>query len=268
MESQNHKRALARTELEVLDQIAVWREESVQAELHFKRQNANISAKISKGMMDGCYNRDTQQCCVKAKELRQAYQKTKDANSRSGSEPHTCQLCDELHAILGVAPTTTPPLSVDTCKRGVSGNRDEEFEDETEVVDDSAQQASRESLLRGSQELFIFLEPIPSQGMLLDHEAGGGISAANVSTLPLSSPSQRPAQIRRQKNHTCDEMFSELMQSSHTERAQQTAWRQTTAESRKALNEQDERREEHAERRQDAMLRLIGEQTDMLKHLV
>ncbi|EMP26773.1 hypothetical protein UY3_16173 [Chelonia mydas] len=73
-----------------------------------------ICAKISKGMMDRGYNRDTQQCRMKIKESRQAYQKTKEANARSGSEPHTCRFYDELHAVLRGAPTTTPPLSVDT----------------------------------------------------------------------------------------------------------------------------------------------------------
>ncbi|XP_065421793.1 myb/SANT-like DNA-binding domain-containing protein 7 [Chrysemys picta bellii] len=200
MESQNHKRAPAWTKREVLDLIAVWGEESVQAELRSKRQDANIFAKISKVMMDRGYNKDTQQCRMKVKELRQAYKISKDANGRSGSEPYTCRFYDELHAILGVAPTTNPPLSVDPCKGSVSRNRDEEFEDEedeVEEVEDSAQQASRESLLPGSQELFIILEPIPSQAGLPDHEAGEGISAANVSTLPQSSRSQRLAQIRR-----------------------------------------------------------------------
>ncbi|XP_074801800.1 diphthamide biosynthesis protein 3 isoform X1 [Natator depressus] len=151
---------------------------------------------------------------------------------------------------------------------------DEEDEEEEEV-EDSAQQASGESLLPSSQELFITLEPICSQGGLPDHETGEDTSAANVSTLPLSSPSQRLAQIRRQKKRTCDEMFSELMQSSPTERAQQNAWRQTMAETRKVLNEcnerreeRDERRQEHDERRQDAMLSLMGEQTDTLRRLV
>ncbi|EMP30772.1 hypothetical protein UY3_12085 [Chelonia mydas] len=93
-------------------------------------------------MMDRSYNRDTQQCSVKVKELRQAYQKTKDANGHSRSEPHTCRFYDELRAILGSVPTTTSPLSVDTCKGGVSRNRDKDFvdedEEEEEEVEDSA----------------------------------------------------------------------------------------------------------------------------------
>ncbi|KAG6920757.1 hypothetical protein G0U57_014234, partial [Chelydra serpentina] len=84
-------------------------------------------------------------------------------------------------------------------------------------------------------------------------------SGANVSILPLSSPSLRLSQIRRRKKCTRDDMFSELMQSSHTDRAQLNAW--LVAEARKAFGECDRIMQEE-------MLRLIGEQTDMNRHLV
>ncbi|EMP24935.1 Ferritin heavy chain [Chelonia mydas] len=134
---------------ETLDLIAVSAGASVQAELRSKRRNANIFAKISQGMLERGYNRDTQQCCVKVKELRQAYQKTKEANGRSRLEPQTCRFCDQLHAILGGDPTTTPPLFMDTCKGGVSRNREEDFVDEEE--EENAQQASGESILPGEK---------------------------------------------------------------------------------------------------------------------
>ncbi|XP_048673435.1 syntaxin-8 isoform X1 [Caretta caretta] len=121
----------------------------------------------------------------------------------------------------------------DTCKGGVSCNRDEDFGDE----EDSAHQTSGETVLPNSQELFITLDPIPSQPGLPDLEGREGSSAANVSTLPLRSPSQRLVQIKRRKKRTRNEMFSELMQSSRTERALQNAWRQTMSESKKAQNE-------------------------------
>ncbi|EMP30795.1 hypothetical protein UY3_12066, partial [Chelonia mydas] len=122
-------------------------------------RNANIFAKISQGMLEKGYNRDTQQCCVKVKELRQAYKKTKETNGHSGSEPHTCHFYDQLHGILGWDPTTIPPLSVYTCKGGVSCNREEDFVDEEGEEEENAQQASGESVLPVSQDLFITLEP-------------------------------------------------------------------------------------------------------------
>ncbi|CAM4645710.1 unnamed protein product [Lepidochelys olivacea] len=69
------------------------------------------------------------------------------------------------------APTATPPLYMDSCKGGVSHNRDEDFGDDEEE--------ENETVLPDSQELFITLEPLPSQpsqGGLLDHEAGEGTS--------------------------------------------------------------------------------------------
>ncbi|XP_073164571.1 uncharacterized protein [Lepidochelys kempii] len=213
---------------------------------------------------------------MKLKELRQAYQKTQEANTCSGSEPQTCRFYDELHTTLGGAPTTTPHLYVDSC-RGVSRNRNEE-DDEDGEVEDSVHQASGETITPDSQELFITLESIPSQPSqpgLPDLESREGTSAVNVSTLPLASPSQRLAQVRRRKKCIHNEMFSELMQSTQTERTQQNAWRQTMAESRKAQNEhkdrwleQEERWRQCDERRQDAMLRLLEDQTDMLRRMV
>ncbi|XP_074794936.1 uncharacterized protein LOC141977379 [Natator depressus] len=281
MESQNRKRAPAWTEREVRDLIAVWGDESVLSELCSKRQNAQTFEKISKGMKDRGYNRDLQQYRVKLKELRQAYQKTREANGRSGSEPQTCCFYDELHAILVGATTTTPPLCFDSIN-GLSGNRDAHFGDEEDEEEEvaNAQQASGETLFPESQKLFLTLdlEPVPSkptQGRLLDPPGGEGTSAANVSILTRSSLSQRLAKIRRRKKCTRDEMFSELMQSSHTEISQQNAWRQAMSESRKAqyegedrLQVEDDRWCQLANRRQEAMLRLLGDQTDMLRCMV
>nr|XP_048679196.1 zinc finger and SCAN domain-containing protein 32-like [Caretta caretta] len=99
-------------------------------------------------MKDRGRNRDPKQCRVKLKELRQAYQKTREANGRSGSEPQTCRFYDELHAILGGSATTTPSVLFDSFN-GDGGNTeagfgDEEDDDEEEVVD-SSQQASGET---------------------------------------------------------------------------------------------------------------------------
>ncbi|XP_073176198.1 myb/SANT-like DNA-binding domain-containing protein 7 [Lepidochelys kempii] len=178
MESQNRKRAPAWTEREVRDLIAVWGEESVLSELPSSFRNAKTFVKISQGMKDRGHNRDPKQCRVKLKELRQAYQKTREANGRSGSEPQTCRFYDELHAILGGSATTTPAVLFDSFN-GDGGNieagfGDEEDDDEEEEeVVDSSQQASGETGFPDSQELFLTLdrEPVPrkpTQGCFLD----------------------------------------------------------------------------------------------------
>nr|XP_048702270.1 uncharacterized protein LOC125634998 isoform X2 [Caretta caretta] len=110
--------------------------------------------------------------------------------------------------------------------------------------------------------------------------------AACVSMITGSSPSQRLVKLRRRKKHTRDEIFSELMVSSHTDRAQMTVWRQTMSECRKAQYDRERRwraeeskwrAEERAEaqvwwqrdeRRQDSMLRLLEDQTNMLQRMV
>ncbi|XP_073193147.1 uncharacterized protein [Lepidochelys kempii] len=271
MQSQNRKRTPAWTERDVLDLITVWGDESVLSELHSKRQNANIFAKISRGMMDRGYNGDPQQCHVKIKELRQAYQKTKEANGR---------FYDELDAWKSRELPYYYPTPVHGHLQGreshATGMRILGMRKMRRRIAHSRQ--AEKPFSPTARNCFITLEPIPSQtsqGGLLDHEAREGTSAANVSTLPLSSPSQRLAQIRRRKKSTRDEIFSELMQSSCTERAPQNVWRQTMSKSRKAENECDDRRDEQDERwwqrnerRQDKMLRLLGDQTDMLRRLV
>ncbi|XP_074981307.1 uncharacterized protein LOC142071026 [Caretta caretta] len=300
MESQNRKRAPAWTEREVRDLIAVWGEESVLSELRSSFRNAKTFLKISQGMKDRGHNRDPKQCRVKLKELRQAYQKTREANGRSGSEPQTCRFYDELHAILGGSATTTPAVLFDSFN-GDGGNTEVGFgdeDDDDEEVVDSSQQASGETGFPDSQELFLTLDlepvpPEPTQGCLLDSAGGEGTSAACVSMITGSSPSQRLVKLRKKKKRTRDEMFSELMLSSHTDRAQTNAWRQIMSECRKAQNDREERwraeeskwraeeskwrAEDRAEaqmwrqrdeRRQDSMLRLLQDQTSMLQCMV
>ncbi|XP_074977777.1 uncharacterized protein LOC142069684 [Caretta caretta] len=238
-------------------------------------------------MKDRGYNSDQQQCRVKLKELRQAYQKNREANSRSGSEPRHAAPMMSCMPFLGVQPPLPHPFD---SINGLSHNRDVHFgdeEDEEEEVEDSAQQASGETIFPESQELFLTLDlepvpPEPTQGRLPDPPGREETSAANVSILPLSSPSQRLVKIRRRKKCTCDEMFSELMLSSCPEKGQQNAWRQTMLESRKARYErvdrwqvednkwrvEDERWRQLADKRQESMLRLLEDQTDMLRHMV
>ncbi|XP_065422600.1 uncharacterized protein LOC135975479 [Chrysemys picta bellii] len=166
MQADNRKRAPAWTVREVLDLIAVWGEDSVLAELRSKRRNAKTFEKISKGMMERGHNRDSEQCRVKVKELRQAYQKTKEANGRSGSEPRTCRFYAELHAILGGAANTTPPVIVDSGSGIVSSATPEDSanggEEEEEDEDDLAE-STQHSILPNSQDLFLTLTEVPSQ---------------------------------------------------------------------------------------------------------
>ncbi|XP_065445367.1 uncharacterized protein LOC135982469 [Chrysemys picta bellii] len=229
------------------------------------------------------HNRDAQQCRVKIKELQQAYHKAREANRRSGAEPQTCRFYAELHAILGGAATTTPTVCYD-CLTGEThreeGSGYEEDEDGGNV-DSSQQQGSGETSFPNSQDMFVTLdlEPVTPE-LTQEPEGTQGTSAANV------SPSQRLVKIRKRKRRTRDDMVTELQMSSHAERAQQNAWRQSMSDFRKAQYEREERwrtesRDEQsklwaeddrwrqlADRRQELMLRLLEHQTDMLQRMV
>ncbi|XP_065419208.1 SRRM2 protein homolog rsr-2-like [Chrysemys picta bellii] len=294
MQSDNRKRAPAWTVREVLDLIAVWGEDSVLAELRSKRRNAKTFEKISKGMMERGHNRDSEQCRVKVKELRQAYQKTKEANGRSGSEPRTCRYYTELHAILGGAATTTPPVIVDSGSGIVSSATPEDSADggeEEEEDEDELAESTQHSVLPNSQDLFLTLTEVPSQASQASTQDSdpmeGTSAAANSSSLP--PPSRRLSQIRRRKKRTRDEMFSEIMESSRSDRAHLNEWKETVSKYRKEASECEDRRDQREDRRdqredrrdarderwrqedqrrQDATLGLLREQTDMLRRLV
>ncbi|XP_053883195.1 protein lin-52 homolog isoform X1 [Malaclemys terrapin pileata] len=282
MESQDLKRAPAWTKWEVRDLLTIWGDESVLAEL--RSSNGKILEKVSKAMKDRGHNRVAQQCRVKIKELRQAYHKAREANGRSGAEPQTCRFYANLHAMLGGAATTTPSVCFDSIN-GESRNREAGSgyeEDDDEDNEDSSQQGSRETGFPNSQDMFITLDlkPVTPQGVLPDPEGTQGTSAANV------SPLQRLVKIRRRKWRTRDDMFSELQMSSHADRAQQNAWRQSISECKKAQYEREERwraesqaeeskwwaKEDRwrqlADRRQESMLRLLEHQTEMLQRMV
>ncbi|XP_065454203.1 uncharacterized protein LOC135983997 [Chrysemys picta bellii] len=281
MQADNRKRAPAWTVREVLHLIAVWGEDSVLAELRSKRRNAKTFEKISKGMMERGHNRDSDQCRMKVKELRQAYQKTKEANGRFGSESRTCRFYAELHAILGGAATTTPPVIVDSGSGIVSSATPEDSADGGEEEEDELAESTQHSVLPNSQDLFLTLTEVPSQASTQDSDPMEGTSAAaNSSSLP--PPSRRLSQIRRRKKRTRDEMFSEIMESSRSDRAHLNEWKETVSKYRKEASEREDRRDQREDRRdarderwrqedqrrQDATLGLLREQTDMLRRLV
>ncbi|XP_067405974.1 zinc finger and SCAN domain-containing protein 29-like [Emydura macquarii macquarii] len=153
-------------------------------------------------MLEKGHNRDTQQCRVKIKELRQAYQKTRETHSHSGSSPKTCRFYEELHAVLSRDLATMPPRSIDTS--GESKSRMNEDESVYEEEDEENREQTRVvSLLPENQELFSIQEqPTHTQETVTDRDAGEGTSECLL-------------QIRKQKTkQTRDDMFNELMNAS------------------------------------------------------
>ncbi|KAM9172932.1 uncharacterized protein ACDP82_021338 [Pangshura tecta] len=284
---ENRKSAPAWTAREVLDLIALWGEDSVLTELRSKRRNEKVFERISKAMMEKGHSRDSVQCRVKVKELRQAYQKTKDANGRSSAGPKTCRFYAELHAILGGCATTNPPLSVDSEVGVVISAMAEDYADgedyDEEAEEDELAESTQHSVSPNNQDLFLTQTELPfqpSQATIPDNEAMEGISAANFSSPPTQS--ERLAQIRRRKKKTRDEMFLDIMEVTRKERAHLNEWKEVVSNYRKDASEHEDRRDTQDERyRQedqrlwqedqrwrDATLGLLHDQTDVLWRLV
>ncbi|XP_053861255.1 SRRM2 protein homolog rsr-2-like isoform X2 [Malaclemys terrapin pileata] len=233
-------------------------------------------------MMERGHNRDSDQCRMKVKELRQAYQKTKEANGRSGSEPLRRAACSS-----GGDATTTPPLTMDS-EAGVisSATPEDSAYGEEEEEEDELAESTQHSVLPNSQDLFLSLTKVssqPSQSSIQDHDPMEGTSAANSSSLP--PPSRRLSQIRRRKKKTRDEMFPEIMESTRSDRAHLNEWKDTVSKYRKEASEREDRRDQREDMRdqreerrdarderwrqedkrgQAATLGLLREQTDML----
>ncbi|KAM9166254.1 uncharacterized protein ACDP82_002917 [Pangshura tecta] len=170
-------------------------------------------------------------------------------------------------------------------------------EDEEEEEEDELVESTQHSVLPNSQELFLTLMELPSQpsqATIPDNEAMEGTSAANFSS--ISPLSQRLAQIRRQKKKTREEMFSEIMEVTHNEKAHLNEWKDVVAKYRKDASDREDRRDQREDRRderedrrdardewrdarderwrqedqrwRDATLGLLRNQTDMLWHMV
>ncbi|XP_050788733.1 zinc finger protein 141-like isoform X2 [Gopherus flavomarginatus] len=280
---ENRKRAPAWNTQELMDLIAVWGEESVLSELQSSRRNEKTFEKISNAMRERGHSRDSLQCRVKVKELRQAYRKTKAAKGRSGSGPKTCRFYDELNAILGNCATTNPPLSVDSEVGVVISATAEDLEDgedhdEAQEEDDPAE-STEHSIPPNSQDLFLTLTEVPcqpSQASSTENDAVESSFAAHFSSVPLPSPVRRGGHIRRlRKKRTREEMFTEIMAVTRTERAQQGDWKQLVTKYREAASQREDRRDakndfrwQEDQRWRAATLDLLRDQTDILRDML
>ncbi|EMP30468.1 Zinc finger and SCAN domain-containing protein 29 [Chelonia mydas] len=137
---------------EVLDLISIWGEEAVQSQLRSSSRNYNTFGQISRDMMEMGHDRDALQYRVKVKELRNTYHKAREANSCSSAAPATCRFYEELDAILGGDPTSTPKTTMDTSE--LSSTRQEEEEEESGSEGAEEEGDSPASLDPCNQELF------------------------------------------------------------------------------------------------------------------
>ncbi|EMP37581.1 FL cytokine receptor [Chelonia mydas] len=119
-------------------------------------RNMDMCEQIAQEMLEKGYDRDQQQCHMKAKELCQAYQKSRETNSQSDAETQTYHFYKELHAILGRDPTTAPHTTMNTSKepKSQAPGMNSEDKEEVEEEEEYGGRATGESSYAASQDLF------------------------------------------------------------------------------------------------------------------
>ncbi|XP_074819193.1 uncharacterized protein LOC141993546 [Natator depressus] len=198
-------------------------------------------------MLERGHDWDAQQCRVKVKELRNAYHKARETNSRSGSAPATCRFYKELDAILEADPTSTPSTTMDTSEP--SSTRQEEEEEQSGSEGAEAEEDTPESLDACSQELSSSQEEgsqlrrlVLGEGQTLEE-----VPDATLRSQPsVLSPAKRLQRIRKRPSRSEEDMFHEVMQHSSNENQKV----QECQDSERRIHQQNEER-----RHQSAVLR-------------
>ncbi|XP_053868045.1 zinc finger and SCAN domain-containing protein 29-like [Malaclemys terrapin pileata] len=120
MPAPHARRSPAWSNAELLDLISIWGEEAVQSQLCSSRRNDDTYGQMLRCMRERGHDRDTLQCRVKVKVLRNAYHKAWEANRHSGAAPMSCRFYKELDVILSGDPTSTAKVPVDASVASLS----------------------------------------------------------------------------------------------------------------------------------------------------
>ncbi|XP_050806417.1 uncharacterized protein LOC127049545 [Gopherus flavomarginatus] len=210
----------------LLDLISVWVEEAVQFQLCSSRKIYDTLGQISRDLMERGLDRDALQCRIKVKELRNAYDKAREANRRSGAVPATCHFYKEVDAILGGGPTCSLGTTIDPSEP--SATRQEE-EEQSGSEGAEAEEDTPESLDTCSQELFSSQEegsqlrqPVLGEGQTPE-EVPDAILRSQLSML---SPAERLQRIRKRPRRSKEDMLLECCITSCNENQKVQEWRE------------------------------------------
>ncbi|XP_074804321.1 uncharacterized protein LOC141984817 [Natator depressus] len=213
-------------------------------------------------MMERGHVRDALQCRVKVKELQNAYHKAREANSRSSAAPAICCFYEELDAILGGDPTSTPRTIMDTSEP--SSTRQEEEEEETRSEGAEEEGDTPASLDACSQELFSSQEegsqsqqPVLGEGQTPE-EVPDTTLRSQPSVLSLAERLQR---IRKRPRRSKEDMLHEVMQQSlHENQKAQEWW-----ERERRFRQQNADRQHQST---EQLLSIMERQVDLIQALV
>ena len=119
-------------EEEVKALLEIWGDERIQSKFDGAKRKQPLHEKIARELKARGYNRDAEQIKTKIKNLKSTYRSIKDHNNKSGNDKKTGQFYEELDAILGHRPASTPPVVLDACAGGLSALPEEREEEELE----------------------------------------------------------------------------------------------------------------------------------------
>ncbi|KAM7182512.1 uncharacterized protein RBU57_000878 [Macrochelys suwanniensis] len=256
---------------ELLYLIAVCGEEAVQSQLRSSRRNFDTFGQISRAMIERGHDRDAMQCRIKVKELRSAYRKAREANSRSGAPPKTCRFYKELDAILGGDPTTVPSTTVDTGERGEEGEEDEEGVEENRSEGAVAGGDTPDSLGVCSQELFSSQEEgsQSQRPVRAGREREEQVHDATLRSPPsFLSPAERLQRLRKRPRRTKEDMLQEVMKQSLKENEKAREWRESESRLRQenAAQQQQSMQLQHESTKE--LISILARQADSIQALV
>ena len=103
------KRGAAWSDDETRLLLSIWDEKSVEEQLDNPQvNNVGIYKSISDEMKEKNYDKSSDQCKVRMHTLKRAYRNCKGLMKKSGKGRRTCKFFDELDAILGCRPASSP----------------------------------------------------------------------------------------------------------------------------------------------------------------
>ncbi|KAG8140438.1 hypothetical protein E2320_003145 [Naja naja] len=126
-------RAATWSHRETLDFLALWGEESIQAQLNRCHRNADVYQWISERMAEKGYFRDEDQCRTKGKDLKKSY---KQAKLQDGVARQRCRFFRELDAILGGGGSSRGGDGAPWCQVVVKEESDPELDPEPQPPED------------------------------------------------------------------------------------------------------------------------------------
>ena len=106
--------------------LEIWGDEKIQSELDGAKRKHPLHEKIASELHSRGYTNKSRQ------NLKSTYRGIKDHSNKSGNEKKTGFFYEELDAILGHRPASTPPVILDALGGGLSADPEEDREDSDE----------------------------------------------------------------------------------------------------------------------------------------